>query len=570
MRVLLEELLEAPLMLTQLRMLEAAGLKFHQDELPDLSLAADERLRDRMVHNLETLRRYERVSMDPEGQLSYDVATYFFGTMAQLATEFLEHGYAVDQLGSIHVRFPDVMTNHHAIDEERDARDYITRCQKLPFAFEQLTEKVRHRVGKGFTIPKIILTRITDDAQKFADYPLEENPLVVDFRKKVAELEIDEETRTELATALVDAVRDQVVPAYASFAAATGELAKTAPEHDGVWHQPNGDAFYRAMVRMMTTTDMSPDEIHDLGLTEVERIHGEMRTILTAEGYDATDVGLALRKLREEERFYYADSDEGRAQIVADYLTIITEIQAGLEPLFVSKGAPEVAVERVPKFKEETAPFAYYNPPALDGSKPGTFFINLRDIKEHPRFGMRTLAFHEAVPGHHLQLSIAQKQEQLPMFRRLIPMPAYTEGWALYAEQLAAESGFQEDPFDRIGYLDAQLFRAIRLVVDTGMHAKRWSRQQATQYMIDNSATSETEAVTEIERYMVWPGQALSYMVGRIRMLELRERARARLGDKLELRELHELILTGAALPLDLLDREVDGWIAQQQGAPPG
>jgi len=284
-----------------------------------------------------------------------------------------------------------------------------------------------------------------------------------------------------------------------------------------------------------------------------------------------------MQRLSKEPRFLYPHTDEGRQQVLADYETIIDDISGKLEAIFDVRPEAGVQVEAVPEFQQANAPAAYYQPPPLDRSKPGTFFVNLGNIKEVSKFGMRTLAYHEAIPGHHFQIGIAQELKGVPFFRRIIPFGAYVEGWALYAERVAAEHGFQEDPYDRLGYLQSQLFRAVRLVVDTGIHHKRWTREQAIDYMLKNTGSPEGEVVTEIERYIVWPGQACGYMVGQLKILELRRKAQERLGDRFDIREFHNVILTNGALPLSILERVVDAWLdsktqttAQEFGVAPG
>jgi uncharacterized protein (DUF885 family) len=314
---------------------------------------------------------------------------------------------------------------------------------------------------------------------------------------------------------------------------------------------------------------MTADQIHAIGLSEVERIQKEMRAILDSQkiAYSSTvSIGDVLRKVGSDPAYLYPNTDEGKKQIIARYEEITREIEAQLDTMFKTNPRAPLSIERVPEFKEKTAPFAYYFPAALDDSKPGTFYANLRDTKEHRKWGMRTLVYHEAIPGHHFQISIARAQGDLPLFRQLIPLNAYAEGWGLYAEQLADENGFNKEPLDRLGYLDAQLFRAVRLVVDTGIHSKRWKREQAIQYMLDNTGSTASEVETEIERYIVWPGQALGYMVGRLKLLELREKARRALGEKFVQQEFHDVVLLPGALPLSLLEQEVDRWIATKKG----
>ncbi len=361
----------------------------------------------------------------------------------------------------------------------------------------------------------------------------------------------------------VQLVTSDVYPAYGLFIDYFKQLDDKVSENHGVWALPDGDRLYKLAIEFFTTTDYSADYIHNMGLREVDRIQGEIMIILAAQGWDAeSGFKSAIDRLAEDERFYYADSDEGRQQILDDYQQIIDEISAQLDPWFEVKPSSGVEVKRVPEFKEKTAPGAYYNPPAMDGSRPGVFYANLYDIKATPKYGMRTLAYHEAVPGHHFQIAIQQELKDLPFFRRLIPFTAYSEGWALYSEYVAWEAGMQSDPFDNIGRLQAELFRAVRLVVDTGIHDKRWNREQAIEYMLENTGMAVSDVVSEIERYFVLPGQALAYKVGMNKIMELRTRAETALGENFDIREFHNVVLTNGALPLTILERLVDQYIA--------
>ena len=384
---------------------------------------------------------------------------------------------------------------------------------------------------------------------------------------KIDPAELPPERRAELRGRVVAAIESSVYPAYRELLAYLRELEPRAVSNDGVWRLPDGEAFYRQAIRQHTTTEMSAEEIHRLGLAEVARIGAEMDAILRAEGLFEGSIGTRVQQIAQRPDQLYPDTDEGRAQILADYQAIIDEIDEAMPQYFNLRPAVGVEVKRVPEFSEATAPGAYYQPPSLDGKRKGTFFANLRDVSEIPKFGMRTLAYHEGVPGHHFQNAITRQLEGLPMFRRLLPFTAYGEGWALYAEQLAWELGFQDDPLDNLGRLQAEMFRAVRLVVDTGLHHKRWSREQAISYMIEHTGMGEGDVTAEIERYLVNPGQALAYKVGMIKILELRQRARDALGEAFDLRAFHDQILGHGALPLTLLEQVVDDWIAELPGA---
>nr|WP_250636932.1 DUF885 domain-containing protein [Hymenobacter sp. PAMC 26628] len=318
----------------------------------------------------------------------------------------------------------------------------------------------------------------------------------------------------------------------------------------------------------MTTTNLSAVQIHQLGLQEVARITAEMRAILQAQKVAGADsVGPTLARLGEEPRFLYPDTDAGRAQILADYQTILTEVDKGLSSAFRIRPKARLEVRRVPVFKEKTSAGAYYDRAALDGSRPGVFYASLYDVKATPKFGMRTLAYHEGIPGHHFQVGVAQELKGLPTFRTLVSFVAYGEGWALYAERLASELGFEKDPYDRLGGLRAELFRAARLVVDTGLHDQRWTREQAIGYLRRTTGMAASDVEAEVERYIVMPGQACAYKVGMLKILELRERAKQQLGPKFDLRDFHDVVLKNGPLPLEILEQVVSEYIAAKKAA---
>ena len=565
LRILMQAVLEDPLVLTQLRILESVGLDFHADDLPDTTFAVRERLAEIGKNNLETLERYDTSGMTPDEKLSWDAVHWLMVRWARDAERFMKHGYAIEQLEGLHVRFPDVMVNHHQIDAPRDAERYLARVTKIGGALDDLAKTAQDLAAQGYTIPRFILEKVEADVKAFYDQPLEDNPLYVDFEEKVTKLQLGDADAAELIAQMKAALQDQALPGYRRFGAAVAKMATETTTIAGVWHLPDGEALYQNAIELSTTTTLSADRIHAIGRREVARIQGEMLAIMAAQGFTEGAFKARFAAVGADPRFQWEDSPAGREAILAEYRAIIADINGKLGDMFQTDPNKPVSVERVPEFKEKTSPGAYYFPEALDGSKPGTFYANLRDVKAHRKFTMRTLAYHEAVPGHHFQLSVARAQDDLPLIRQLLPMTAYTEGWALYAEQLAAEHGFEDDPFDRLGYLDAQLFRAVRLVVDTGLHAKRWSRERAIEYMFANTGMERGEVEAEIERYCVWPGQALGYMVGRLELLRLRARAQVALGERFDLERFHDVLLLGGALPLELLSQQVDAWIAAEQ-----
>lgn len=564
-RVFVEYAFSDPELLSQLRIIPAA-LEWYEDDLSDASLARDEHLMDRTEQNLALLRSYDREDQTPSQLLSTDILDWFLDQQVR-GREFMYHNYPLNQFFGIQSSQAEFMIETHQINSLDDAEDYISRLSQFDRKFSQVMEGLELRERRGIIPPRFVVERVLAEMKAFTGKPARENPLFTSFAERAAKVE--EITPQELAALEAEVERvisESVYPAYRRFINYYESLLPKTTTDDGVWKLPDGDRFYALQLRGFTTTDYTPEEIHRLGLEQVEKITAEMRTILDSQGHLGGTVAEWMARLASDPRFLYEDSDTGRAQILADYQKIIDEIDGGLEPYFNIRPKAGIEVKRIPEFKEKTAPGAYYQDPPRDGSRPGVFYVNLRNVAEIPRFGMRTLAYHEAIPGHHFQIALAAELEGLPQFRTFGLFTAYVEGWALYAEQLAAELGFQNDPYDRLGYLQAALFRAVRLVVDTGIHHKRWTREQAIKYMRDTTGMAESDVVAEIERYIVMPGQACAYMVGKLKLLELREKARAALGEDFDIREFHDVILKNGAVPLSILERIVDEWIATKLG----
>jgi uncharacterized protein (DUF885 family) len=356
-----------------------------------------------------------------------------------------------------------------------------------------------------------------------------------------------------------------VYPAYRSLIEHFAALQPKVTRNDGAWSLPDGDAYYAWCVRMHTTTDMTPEQVHALGLAEVARVTAEMDAILKAQGLADGPIGPRVQQLAHAADATYPNTPDGKQAMLARYQAILDEVNAGLGSAFHVRPELGVVVKPVPAFSEKTAPGAYYEPGSFDGTRPGAFYANMRDTTENPKWGMRTLAYHEGIPGHHFQISIAQELKGVPFFRRVLPFTAYAEGWALYAERLAWELGFEKDPLDDLGRLRDEMMRAVRLVVDSGIHYKHWTREQAIQYMMDNTGMAESSVTSEVERYFVDPGQALAYKAGMLKILELREHAKQALGAKFDLGEFHDQVLTHGSLPLALLQRVINDWITQKQ-----
>jgi uncharacterized protein (DUF885 family) len=550
---------EDPEILSLLGLLDATPFDFYNDELTDVSLAAIDRRYARWRESLSTLRDYDREALSPTQQTSYDYWEWFVTTQLE-GERFKLHEYAIVQNRGAYLDLVDFLGRVHRIADLDGARDFLTRLGQVAVKLDQQLEVSRAQTALGVVPPRFILEKTLVGLRNIRDVAPTESPYVVSFRERLAAVEgLDDEARAALVEEAVGLVRDSTHPAYDRTIAHVEALLPKATDDAGVWALPDGDAYYRHLIRSMTSTDLTSEEIHAIGLAEVARIESEMTAILAAEGLTDAPLPELLRRLLAEERFLLPDTDASREQRVREYQAIIDEIDAGIRSAFHRVPSAPLEVRRIPPYREASAT-SHYSPASLDGTRPAVFFAKLAEIPAS--WTMRTLAYHEGTPGHHFQIGIANELEGLPTFRRVLPITVFVEGWALYAERLAWEMGYQQDPFDDLGRLRDENFRAVRLVVDTGLHHFRWTRQQALDYM---EAHTGDPKPSEIDRYCVWPGQALAYKIGMLEILELRERARERLGDRFPLADFHEVVIGNGALPLPILERLVDEWIARQR-----
>ncbi len=561
-RAFLEFALESPETLSSIRLLEQFGIDGHNAELDDISLAATERQNKRLLENQAMLRRYDRDELEGQKALSYDIFEWFIDHQVE-GIKYTWHGYPVNQLFGVQNGLPDFMVQIHQVNSVKEADYYISRLSKFDTKFEQLLEDLQLRESKDIIPPRFTVEKVLVEMKDFVDTPTEEHILYTSFVEKLDKVEdVDDATRERLLADVAREINETVFPAYRELIAYFEQLGEKATTNHGVWKLPDGEAYYAHQLRNYTTTKMTPDEIHQLGIADVARIEAEMDAILTAEGYTEGTVAERVLALNDEERFTYPNTDEGREAFLARFDAILKEIDAGIDEYFDIRPIAGMEVKRIPEFSEATMPGAYYQGPAMDGSRPGVFFVNMRDLKEQPKFAMRTLAYHEGIPGHHFQTAIQTEMTGVPQFRKLLGFSAFSEGWALYTERLAWEAGFQDDPYDDLGRLRDEMLRAVRLVVDTGIHSKRWTREEAIDYMASKTGMPQGDVVAEIERYFVLPGQACSYKVGMFKILELRERAKEQLGDDFDIRKFHNIVLSGGDMPLEILEGRVDAWLA--------
>lgn len=551
-----------------------------KDELDDVS---DEKLWEDFnwtKEQLTTLRSYNFDRQSPENQLNTKILDWFL--TAQVEGEpFFYHNYPVNQMFGIQSNLPSFMEDAHKIRNKSDVEAYLSRLSKFDTKFEQVLEGLKIREEKGIVPPKFVSERVLDEMKGFIgqeeridERSLEEDPgpirgniLYSNLATKVDSLDnLSEEEKTAFKQKAEEIIGSTVFSAYSKLIDFFEDQTTRASTDDGVWKLPDGDNYYAYELKVNTTTDLSPDQVHQIGLDEVARIKAEMWAILNEQGITDTTktLGETIQALATEERFLFPNNDKGREMILAEYNRILEEISAGLDDAFNIRPQAALEVKRVPQFKEEGNPSAYYNGPPLDGSRGGIFYANLRDVKETPKFGMKTLAYHEGIPGHHFQIAIQSELKGVPTFRNLGLFTAYIEGWALYTERLAWELGFYEnDPFGNLGRLQDEMMRAVRLVVDSGIHSKRWTREEAIEYMVEHTGMPTSEVVTEIERYIVMPGQACAYKIGMMKILELRERAKTELGNTFDLKAFHDVVLKNGAVPLDILEELVDAYIQE-------
>ena len=554
-RLFLRYALRDPELLTSVGILESFGFHFHNAQLTDVS---ERRLRENAAFlrkELAALRRYDLESQSPSDRLSTAILDWFL-TDAVEGERFRYHEYPVNQFVGVQNELPALMAAAQPLANARDARNYVRRLSKYGVKFDQVLEGLRIREAKRLLPPRFVIERVLRQMREFIAQPPEHNILYTALERKFPGAAILNTARNE--------IRWKVYPAYAKLIDYLAALAPAAGADDGVWRLPEGDEYYAWALRRHTTTTLSPEAVHQIGIEEVARIEGEMKRILDALGTPGGSLGDRLRAIENDPRFACRGGAGGCAQVLADYEAILEEAARVVSPLFDLRPGAPLKVERMPPFKEAGSPGAYYQPPSFDGSRPGILFVNLR--APAPRWTMRTLAYHEGIPGHHFQIALAQQMRRVPAFRRFVPFTAYIEGWALYAERLAYEAGLERDPYDNLGRLADELLRSMRLVVDTGIHHKRWTREQAIRYMQARTSSPLVEA--EVERYIVAPGQACAYKIGEMKILELRERVRRALGELFDIRKFHNVVLGGGAMPLELLEQRVEEYLAARREYP--
>ena len=514
---------------------------------------------------IRKLYKYEDKNLSDTQKITKKIAIFDFENNLKELQQFPYLDYPLNQIGGIHLNTIEFMSDMHPVRTKSEAEDYIKRVDLIKDVYEGVLKDLEKQEESGIFPPEFVYDHVINQLNKFIEYSYEEHPLYTQFMKKVSELDVTENEINNFNDEIKRAIDESVTPGFKLLKQFMVRTEKNANKNHGIWSQPNGDEYYKLRIRTYTTTDYSPEDIHQMGLDEVDRITYRMREILTDLGYDESkSVGQLMNELNENPNFLYDDTPNRKEIVVNDYTEMVNEAIEVMTDYFHTMPKSEVIVKAVPEYSEQTAAGGYYQAPALDGSRPGVFYANLYDIKQTPTYSMRTLAYHEATPGHHHQIAHSLENENLTMYRRFgYRTSAFSEGWALYSERLALEAGLAEDPYDELGILQSEIFRAVRLVVDTGMHYKRWTREEAMEYMKSITGMSDTEVRVEIERYIVWPGQALSYKVGMIKILELREKAMNELGDDFNIKDFHSAVLDHGNPPLFIVEEKVNDMIKE-------
>jgi uncharacterized protein (DUF885 family) len=557
-------LLDSPEFMTYIGVFDPfnAVLK-HNQKLTISTLEDGEENYQDNIKRLSILKKYNPEKLTDIQKITQKIAIFDTENDIHNFENFRYHSYPFNQISGNHLNLVEFMTDTHPVRNFREASDYIKRVEKFDESLNADLIWLEEQKKLSIFAPQYVFDHVIRQLNELIAYEDSENPLMQVFIRKVNALELNQDKSEQLKNKLSAVIVSDVKPGYKSILKFMEDNYENANEHHGAWSLPNGRDFYAARLRSFTTTDYTAEEIHQIGLSEVKRIAGRMKEIFITLGYTVNKpVGEMMNDLNENPDFLYADTPDRKEIVVADYNQMVKEAEQAVKPFFERFPVSPVEVRAVPEYSEKTAAGGYYQAPALDGSRPGVFYANLYDIKQTPTFGMRTLTFHEAVPGHHFQIALNQENKDLTLYRKMgYRTSAFTEGWALYSEHLAVEAGMTKDLYDELGVLQSEMFRANRLVVDTGMHHKEWTREEAMTYMKNTTGMSDTEVRVEIERYIVWPGQATSYKMGMLKILELRAKAQDALGDKFDIKQFHTVVLDQGIVPLFILEDIIDEWI---------
>jgi uncharacterized protein (DUF885 family) len=556
---------DSPELMSQIGMIDNTPLDFHSDKLGSYTKEQDELSLEKIKDARKGLDKYGPDGLEGQELLSWKITAWFFDDIIEDAS-FDYGGYPMSQLSGPMVSMPQFLTDTHVIKSKKSAQRYLARVGEFDRVIREMEVRVKDYAKNGVVAPDFVLEKTIIGMESFIEGGASKNPLVTTLPARLDKVEgLSDNFKSDIIAQSESLVESEIIPGYERMIALHEELLKSASHDAGIWRIPNGDKIYQAALRSNTTTNMTADEIHTIGLSEVARIETEIDAILQGEGLTEGPLSERVAAMMTRADQIYDDSDAGRAAIIAELERLNDEVTAKAGDFFVTLPPQPLEIKRIPEFKQDGAPGGYYSGPALDGSRPGQFYINLKDPVDNPKWTLPTLLYHEAAPGHHFQISRAQLIEDVPILRKMSPFTAYTEGWALYAEYLAAnDMGMYEDnPLGDLGRLQAEMFRAARLVVDTGIHHKRWSREEAIEYMAEKTGNSAGDVEREIERYAVWPGQATAYKTGQLAILRIRQQAEDALGEDFDLREFNEATLANGTMPLGILEDYMSGWIEE-------
>ena len=566
-KVSIQMVLESPEMMSQIGLIDNTILDFHSDKLGSYTDESNDRALAFLREAREGLNNYGPEGLEGQELLSWKITAWFFDDI--LRTSARKHsGYPINQISGVMVDMPQFLTDQHLVKDAKSASRYVSRLNEFARVIGEMQVQVAQNREHGNIPPDFIIEKALSGMRAFSDGDADSNPLVSTFQTKLAGIDgISQARRDSLVAEAHSAVADKVIPAYKGMIGLFEDMAPQANHDAGIWRLPDGDKIYIDALQSNTTTSLTADEIHELGLSEVARIEAEMDAILVAEGYSDGSFVERVQHVMALPEHNFQNTDEGRVAQIAYLNEINDQLMARVSEFFITIPPQPLEILRVAEYAQDSSPGGYYMAPELDGSVQGRFYINQKNTEDNPRWTLPTLMYHEGAPGHHFQISASQLIENVPFLRKMSPFNAYTEGWALYSERMVVTDMdiYADYPLGNLGRLQAEIFRAVRLVVDTGMHAKKWSREQAISYMLEKTGMTEAEVTREIERYVVWPGQATAYKVGQLALLKLRATAEAELGEKFDVREFHEMILSNGAMPLEILEESVNDWIAQQQ-----
>lgn len=563
----LKMVLDSPEILSYMGAVDNTPLDFHSGKLASYTKEQEQKTLKQAKKAREGLDKYGPDGLDGQDLLSWKIATFFYEDMIRTG-EFAHSSYPVNQLSGPTVNLPQFLTDTHNIKNRKSVERFLSRVKEFERVLDETYVNVESARDAGVVAPDFILEKSLGVMRSFIAGGPSENPLVTTLPRRLEKIENMSETeKADYVARTTTLVQNKIIPAYERLITLHEDMLTTANSDAGIWRIPNGDKIYEAALKSNTTTDLTADEIHTMGLAEVARLEAAMDTILQSEGLTEGTVTERVQALMQAPEHIFPNTDEGRADMLAYLVELNADVMAKASDYFVTLPPQPLEIVRVPEYSQDSAPGGYYNMPAMDGSRPGQFYINQKDTADNPKWTLPTLLYHEAAPGHHFQIARAMLIEDVPVIRTMGLFTAYTEGWALYAEYLAAEDMgmYDGDPLGDLGRLQAEMFRAVRLVVDTGLHHKRWTREEAIDYMVSKSGMTETEVTREIERYVVWPGQATAYKVGQLAILDMRARAESALGEAFDLRAFNEMLLADGAMPLRILDGVVDAWIADQK-----